>query len=71
MATTNTEFARRVGVHFTMASRMRNGQRLPSVRTLSRISSAYGVPVEQLIKAHSEGPDAFAALLREKVFEAA
>lgn len=68
---TNEDFAKRVDVHFTMASRMRNGQRLPSVKTLVRISQEFNLPVETLTTAHSAGPEAFGKLLRERVFEAA
>lgn len=34
---TNMEFARRVGCHHTMASRLRNGHRVPSAPMLARI----------------------------------
>ena len=71
MATTNTEFARKVGVHFTMASRMRNGQRLPSVKTLTKISTEYEIPLATLIEAYGAGAGSFSALLRDRVFEAA
>lgn len=68
---TNEEFAQRVGCHFTMASRMKNGERLPSVKTLVRISDEFNLPISTLTQAHTQGPVAFSKLLRERVFEAA
>lgn len=40
-ATSNADFGRRVGVHYTYASRLRNGQRLPSSSTLIAIRHAF------------------------------
>jgi transcriptional regulator with XRE-family HTH domain len=70
MAITNEEFASRVGCHFTMASRMRNGHRLPSVRTLIKISSEFDLKMDDLTSAYSAGPVTFSEFLRENVFDA-
>jgi len=37
----NNEFANRVGCHFTMASRLRNGLRTPSAPMLAKIVRAF------------------------------
>jgi transcriptional regulator with XRE-family HTH domain len=68
---TNEDFAKRVGCHFTMASRLRNGDRLPSVKTLIKISTEFNVPVETLTRAHAKGAPAFSKLLRDRIFETA
>jgi transcriptional regulator with XRE-family HTH domain len=65
---TNTEFGRRIGVHFTTASRLRNGQRLPSVAVLRRISKEFGIAEDELIQAHVRGGASFARLLHRHVF---
>ena len=63
----NEEFGRRVGVSHSMASRMRSGVRLPGVRTMARISKEFGIPLEELVAKHEEGPEAFGAMLRRRV----
>ena len=45
---TNTEFARRVGCHHTMASRLRNGHRVPSVHMLARILTTFDFDQQSL-----------------------
>ena len=42
-AVSNADFGRRVGVHYTFASRLRNGQRIPSVETISAIRAAFNL----------------------------
>lgn len=66
---TNEEFAEKVGIHFTMASRLKNGQRLPSVRTLLRIAEAFDVPLDDLARAYEYGADEFGALLRDRIYK--
>jgi transcriptional regulator with XRE-family HTH domain len=68
---TNIEFANAVGCDETMASRLRNGQRCPSVALLDRIHRVYGLSLEELIAAHKQGPNAVGRLLRRKVFDRA
>lgn len=70
-AVSNTDFARRVGVHYTMASRIRNGKRMPSSHTLSSICSAFkitGGDQERMMTAVANGSDAFGVWVRENLF---
>lgn len=64
----NAEFGRRVGCDYTTSSRLRNGQRRASVELMSNISVEFNIPIEELIKAHNQGPKEFGRLLRERVF---
>lgn len=66
---TNQEFADRVGCHFSMASRLRAGKRLPAVALMRRISKEFKVPMDVLSDAHAKGPEAFGRVLRERVFK--
>lgn len=68
MAQSNTEFAEKVGIHFTMASRLRNGQRLPGADLMYRISTEYDIPMEELARARDQGPGEFGRLLRDRIF---
>lgn len=45
---TNSEFAKRTGVHFTMASRLRNGDRVPSLHTFTRVIKEFNLSDEQI-----------------------
>lgn len=70
-AASNTDFARRVGVHYTMASRIRNGKRMPSSHTLSSMQVAFGVQdgdLRSMMKAIEGGQDTFGAWVREHLF---
>jgi transcriptional regulator with XRE-family HTH domain len=69
---TNQEFADAIDVHFTMASRLRNGQRRPSVIKMRRIADAYQLPMDELLAAYYKGrkPDGhyyFADYLNSKL----
>lgn len=66
---TNNEFGDRVGCDFTMASRLRNGERLPSRELLERIVAAYGLDGNEALAATRAGRSAFKEFLRVKVFE--
>lgn len=68
---TNNAFADAVGCDFTMASRLRNGQRLPGIRLMIRIQAAFDLPYDDLMQAYEGGPESFGAYLRTHVFEAA
>ena len=70
MTQTNAQFAEKVGIHFSMASRLRNGKRLPSASLIFRISYAYQLPIQQIQEAYLDGPDEFGRYLRENVFDA-
>lgn len=67
---TNGQFAAAVGVHFTMASRYRNGQRTPSTRVLSRIAEVYELPIGDLVEAATAGGEKFGHYMRIHVFGA-
>lgn len=47
----NTEVAEALGMHHSYVSRMRAGERLASIGTISRISQVYGVPTSELVAA--------------------
>lgn len=64
----NAEFGRAVGVHFTTASRLRNGERLPSTRVASRIIRVYGLDPGETLNAIAAGGTAFGHFLRMNVF---
>jgi transcriptional regulator with XRE-family HTH domain len=50
---TNDDFARQLGIHFTMASKLRNGSRKPSIDTLLRIREAYDIDGNALLDAYA------------------
>ncbi len=66
---TNDEFGRAVKCDFTMASRLRNGERLPSRELMERIVAAYGLDANEALSASRKGGKAFSAYLRKNVFE--
>lgn len=61
---TNSELGDRIGVSPSMASRLRNGHRLPSAQVMDNIHHQLHVPLEDLMAAHREGPVAFGKLIR-------
>lgn len=65
---TNEEFGDRVGCDFTMASRLRTGDRLPSRDLLRRIVAVYDLDGSEALRA-SESGETFSAYLRKHVFE--
>lgn len=65
---TNEEFGANVGCDFTMASRLRNGKRLPSRELLESIVSFYHLDANEALAATREGMDAFADYLDRTVF---
>lgn len=64
---TNEEFGHKIGVGHSMASRIRNGQRLPGTQTLHAIHREFGIPLEELLAAHARGRRAFGTLIRERL----
>lgn len=46
---TNFEFAEQVGIHYTMASRLRNGERRPGLATVINTWRAYTLTCEQVL----------------------
>lgn len=63
----NEEFGRRIGVSPSMASRIRNGRRLPGTVVLRSIHLELKIPLRELLDAHREGPDAFGRLVTERI----
>lgn len=65
-------FADRVGCHFTTASRLRSGERMPSKALLGRIVGAYDLDKEEAFDLFTQDdPAVFGRYLREQVFEKA
>ena len=67
---TNGDFAAKVGVHFTMASRYRNGQRVPSAQTALKIAQVYGLDYQEMLEAIGRGRREFGHYIRVNVFGA-
>jgi len=63
----NEEFGRRIGVSHSMASRIRSGDRLPSVATMQRIADEFEIPLETLVLRHTQGPTEFGRLIRARL----
>lgn len=71
MSITNFEYAAAVGIHYTMASRLRNGDRLPGLKTVISTIKAYGLDCEQVtawLEAIDEGSEESGAWLRANIF---
>lgn len=71
-ATSNADFGRRVGIHYTFASRIRNGKRLPSLETITLIQSEFKLSDAEtgaMIAAAREGAESFGAWVNENLFE--
>jgi len=70
---TNEEFGLKIGCDATMASRLRNGQRLPSRERLEQIVRVYGSDDpsfgSRALLASSKGPGHFAEFLKVEIFD--
>lgn len=64
----NAAFGHAVGVHFTTASRYRNGERVPSTDVALKIVKAYGLDLEEMIEAMASGREIFGHYIRMRVF---
>jgi transcriptional regulator with XRE-family HTH domain len=64
---TNVAFGEAVGCHHSMASRIVNGKRLPSVELMERISAAYGVSMEEMLDARRKGAPSFGRLMQRRI----
>lgn len=64
----NASFGRAVKVHFTTASRYRNGERVPSTDVALRIVKEYGLDLEEMIEAMAGGREVFGHYIRMNVF---
>lgn len=63
-------FAARVGCHFTTASRLRNGERMPSRELLGRIVEEYDLNPKEVLDLFTTGaPSEFGDYLKEHVFK--
>lgn len=63
-------FASRVGCHFSTASRLKAGQRMPSRALLGRIIKAYGLDPLTTLRVYTAGtPAEFGEHLRVSIFE--
>lgn len=62
---TNKELAEVMGVSASMASRVRNGKRLPSTPVLMRIHERMGISLETLLAAHTKGMSEFGSLISQ------
>lgn len=49
------KFAKQVGIHYSMVSRMERGQRNPGKDLASKIAEALGVPLEAIFFARDDG----------------
>ncbi len=61
-------FADRVGCHFTTASRLRSGQRLPGRKLLGKIVKEYHLDPQEALDAFTDSNETFGAYLRTNVF---
>lgn len=64
MRPTNKEFGDSIGVSSSMASRIRNGHRLPGANTLTQLSIYLNADLAHLHAAYSQGSRVFGAEVR-------
>lgn len=62
---TNEDFGKAVGCSHSMASRLRAGKRLPSASLMERIGTVFGIPADEMLRAHKRGADSFGRLIRK------
>ena len=62
------EFGKAVDVHFTTASRYRNGERVPSTGVAFRIAQYYRLDAGEVLAAIAAGREAFGHYMRMTVF---
>lgn len=64
-------FADRVGCHFTTASRLRSGERMPGRELLGRIVEEFDLDKEKALDIYTQedGPAEFGRFLRAQVFK--
>ncbi len=61
---TNRELGTAIGVSPSMASRIRNGKRCPSVHTMTKLAEFLRADIAHLANAHLQGPPTFGAEVR-------
>lgn len=64
----NASFGLAVGVHFTTASRYRNGEWVPSIDKARKIAHVYGLDLDELTEAMAGGRETFGHYIRMHVF---
>lgn len=69
MRESNHDFADKVGCNYTMASRLRNGKRSPSLPMLVKICQAYNLDYGAAMRAYAAGREAMAQWLRTEIFD--
>jgi transcriptional regulator with XRE-family HTH domain len=68
---TNEDLAQALDIDATMASRLRNGHRLPSASLMYRIHEVFKVPLDEIHEARNNGHEAFGEFVRERLFSEA
>lgn len=68
---TNSAFAEKTRCDFTTASRIRRGDRRPSLALMARIWKAFDLDGNEVFAAYLRGRDAFTAFLNAKIFDPA
>ncbi len=61
----NKELADVMGVSPSMASRVRNGRRLPSTAVMMRLHGYFNIPESKLLAAHADGAEMFGRLVTQ------
>ncbi len=61
----NQALADQMGVSSSMASRVRNGKRLPGTTVLNRLHENLAIPLDDLMAAHKAGPVRFGQLVTQ------
>lgn len=64
MNPTNQELGDAIGVGHSMASRIRNGKRLPGASTCARLAAYLGIEGGLLLEAHEKGAKYFGEYIR-------
>lgn len=67
--TSNREFAEKLEIDISFASKLRNGQRLPSLNLMQKISWAYDIPLKELTDTYFKGRIEMGRFLRARVFD--
>lgn len=66
MTITATAFAKRVGISLSMASRILNGKRRPSIEVAWIIGDIWNIDEWELKAAYGRGAESFSRLLRRR-----
>lgn len=61
----NKQLADLMGVSPSMASRVRNGKRLPSTKVVMRMHQRMNIPLDELMAAHTAGVQEFGQLVAQ------